>query len=167
MSLIVQDPAIPTATANSYVSLIDARARALFLGVALPTDDDKATSALFEGVQYVDAKCYQGKTVIDFQGTAMPRTGVCIDGAEYPSDQIPQAFIDSQIYAGAASGASKGGLWGNAKSGDNVKSKKVSSLEVEYFEGGKRGGAVTVGRADSLLYKYTCQSTNSNFFWVT
>lgn len=167
MSLIVQDPLNPTADANSYISLVDARTRAFFLGVELPADDDKATSALFEGAQYVDAKCYQGKTVIDFQGTAMPRTGVEIGGVEYPSDQIPQDFPDAQIYAAVA--ASAGGLWGSESTGNNVKREKVSSLEVEYFEGGKRAGAVSVGRADSLLYKYTCNANGGgyNYFLVT
>ena len=164
MSLIVQDPLAPTTTANSYVSLSDARTRALFLGVQLPTDDDKATSALFEGAQYVDAKCYQGKAVIDFQGTAMPRTGVMIGGAEYPSDQIPQDFIDAQIYSAVAAGV--GGLWSSEKSGQNIKREKVASLEVEYTDSGKQSGAVSVGRADSLLYKYTCSAGGHNFFMV-
>lgn len=165
MSLIVQDPTNPTTTANSYVSLADARTRALFLGVELPTDDTKATSAIFEAAQYVDSKCYQGKTVIDFQSTAMPRTGICIGGAEYPSNQIPQDFIDSQIYASVA--AASGGLWKSEATGQNIKREKVSSLEVEYTEAGKKSGAIAVGRADSLLHKYTCQATASNFFWVT
>ena len=164
MSLIVQDPLAPTTTANSYVSLADARTRALFLGVELPTDDDKANSALFEGGQYVDAKCYQGETVIPFQGTASPRTGVIIGGHEYPSDQIPQDFQDAQIYAAVTAGV--GGLWSSEKAGQNIKKEKVASLEVEYTDSGKKSGVVSVGRADSLLYKYTCSAGGHNFFMV-
>ena len=73
MSIIVQDPLAPTTTANSYISLADARLRAPFLNVELPADDDKADAALFQGKQYVDCKPFNGLTVIPFQGTSFPR----------------------------------------------------------------------------------------------
>ena len=152
--LIVQDPTNPTTEANSYVSLADARTRALFLGVTLPTDDDKATAGLFQGAQYVDSKCYNGTPVIEFQGTAMPRNDLYIGGALYPSDQIPQDFIDAQILAAAEAG--EGSLWSSESVGSNVKAESVGSLSVEYFAGGQGSGFIKVGRADSILSKYAC-----------
>lgn len=164
MSIIVQDPSAPTTTANSYISVADSIARAVFLGVTIPDDNAKAEAALYQGKQYVDSKCFNGVTVIDFQGTQFPRSGLMIGSATYPSDQIPQDIIDAQILAAASVGDSS--LWGSGETGTNIKSEGVSSLKVEYFEGGSKSGSVTVGRADSILYKYTCNSSASTFFMV-
>lgn len=163
--LNVVDPTNPTEQDNSYISLADARTRAIFLNVELPADDTKAEAALYQGKQYVDDRCFNGAVVLQLQGCAFPRKEMWFNGAEYPSDKIPSDVIDAQIIAAAAAG--DGSLWTSQSSGSGVKRKKVSELEIEYFEGATSAGKVKVSRADDILDKFECGfSTNANYFWV-
>lgn len=154
--MIVQDPSNPNADADSMVSLVDARDRALALGVTLPTNDTELEVALVQGNVYLNSLCYYGDPVVPFQITAFPRKGVAIGKNEYPSDQIPQQAIDAQIVAAAY--AASGEIYTVVDNDKRVKRKKIDVIETEYFgsESGSQSGKKVITRANELLAMFTC-----------
>lgn len=161
--MIVQDPLNPTADADSMVSVADARARAVNLGVTLPTDDAELEVALVKGNVYLNSLCYYGEVVVPYQGTSWPRTGVAIGNNEYPSDQIPQQAIDAQIVAAAY--AASGDIYTVIDNDKRVKRKKIDVIETEYFgiESGSQSGKKVITRANELLSMFTCPA-NGNYW---
>lgn len=163
--MIVQDPTNPTADADSMVSVADARARAVNLGVELPTDDTELEVALVKGNVYLASLCYYGEVVAPFQQCPFPRTGVAIGNNEYPSDQIPQQAIDAQIVSAAY--AASGDIYAVVDNDKRVKRKKIDVIETEYFgiESGSQSGKKVITRANELLAMFTCPA-GANDFWA-
>lgn len=162
--MIVQDPLNPTADADSMVSVADARARAINLGVTLPTGDTELEVALVKGNVYLNSLCYYGEVVVPFQQTSWPRTGVAIGSNEYPSDQIPQQAIDAQIVSAAY--AASGDIYTVVDNDKRVKRKKIDVIETEYFgiESGSQSGKKVITRANELLAMFTCPSGGN--YWA-
>ncbi|AGN34370.1 head-tail adaptor Ad1 [Vibrio phage pYD38-B] len=162
--MIVQDQLNPTADADSMVSVADARARAVNLGVTLPTDDTELEVALVKGNVYLNSLCYYGEPVVPFQQTVFPRTGVAIGANEYPSDQIPQQAIDAQIVAAAY--AASGEIYTVVDNDKRVKRKKIDVIETEYFgsETGSQSGKKVITRANELLAMFTCPADGN--YWA-
>lgn len=161
--MIVQDPLNPTADADSMVSITDARLRAVNLGVTLPADDTELEVALVKGNVYLNSLCYLGETVVPFQGTSWPRTGVKIGTNEYPDNQIPQQAIDAQIIA--AEYSASGDIYTVVDGDKRVKRKKIDVIETEYFgiESGSQSGKKVITRANELLAMFTCPA-NGNYW---
>ena len=162
--MIVQDPLNPTADADSMVSLVDARYRALALGVTLPTDDTECEVALVKGNVYLNSLCFYGEPVVPFQQTSFPREGVAINSNEYPSDQIPQQAIDAQIVSAAYSAT--GDIYTVVDNDKRVKRKKIDVIDTEYFgaESGSSSGKKVITRANELLAMFTCPAGGS--YWA-
>lgn len=162
--MIVQDPLNPTADADSMVSVADARARAVNLGVTLPTDDTELEVALVKGNVYLNSLCYYGEVVVPYQGTSWPRTGVEIGANEYPSGQIPQQAIDAQIVSAAY--AASGEIYTVVDNDKRVKRKKIDVIETEYFgiESGSQSGKKVITRANELLAMFTCPVSGN--YWA-
>ena len=162
--MIIQDPLNPTADADSMVSVADARARAVNLGVTLPTDDTELEVALVKGNVYLNSLCYYGEPVVAFQGTSWPRTGVAIGSNEYPSDQIPQQAIDAQIVAAAY--AASGDIYTVVDNDQRIKREKIDVIETEYFgiESGSQSGKKVITRANELLSMFTCPAGGN--YWA-
>lgn len=162
--MIIQDPLNPTADADSMVSVADARARAVNLGVTLPTDDTELEVALVKGNMYLNSLCYYGEPVVPFQITSWPRNGVAIGSNEYPSDQIPQQVIDAQIVSAAYSAT--GDIYTVVDNDKRVKRKKIDVIDTEYFgiESGSSSGKKVITRANELLAMFTCPAGGS--YWA-
>ena len=161
--MVVQDPLSPTADADSMVSVADARARAINLGVTLPTDNTELEIALMQGNVYLNSLCYYGEVAVPFQQTVFPRKGVAIGTNEYPSDQIPQQAIDAQIVSAAY--AASGEIYTVVDNDKRVKRKKIDVIETEYFgiESGSQSGKKVITRANELLAMFTCP-TGGNYW---
>lgn len=164
--MIVQNPLNPTAEADSMVSVADARARAVALGVTLPTDDTALEVALVQGNVYLNSLCYYGSVVVPFQMTSWPRNGVVIGGNEYPSDQIPQQAIDAQIVSAAY--AASGEIYTVVDNDKRIKRKKIDVIETEYFgsETGSSNGKKVITRANELLAMFTCSGGEFNWAYL-
>ncbi|AUR99401.1 head completion adaptor [Vibrio phage 1.265.O._10N.286.52.F6] len=158
--MIVQDPLNPTADADSMVSLVDARDRALALGVTLPTDDTECEVALVKGNVYLNNLCFYGEPVVPFQMTPFPRDGIAINNNEYPDDQIPQQAIDAQIVSAAYSAT--GDIYTVVDNDKRVSSEKVDVLQVTYAvsESGSYSGKKKITRAEELLSMFLCSGYN-------
>lgn len=160
MALIVQDPLAPTEAANSYLSLVDWQARATELGLSAPTEDKILT-----GMLYVDTANFIGETVVAFQGTAWPRTGVNIFHAgelvEYETDKVPQQVIDAVLYV-----AAEDNVYSTTQGGQRVKVDEIDVIKTEYFDDGVNAVSFKrVAKADSLLSRFVASSRPSQWLW--
>lgn len=160
----VIEPSNPNATADSMVSVEDAKLRAVALGVTLPSDELECEAALVQGNVYINSLCYYGEPVVPFQITPFPRAGVAIGSKEYPSDQIPQQAIDAQIVAAAY--AASGDIYTVVDNDKRVKRKKIDIIDTEYFgvESGAQSGKKVITRANELLAMFTCPSGGN--YWA-
>lgn len=152
-TLVVEDGTIVTG-ANSFVSLVDARARADQLGITLPIDDDDAIVSLIRGAAYVCSFENQmsGDRVSPIeQYLCYPRDDAYFNcDTEIDSDYIPRQLIDAEIIA-ASIIAEKGDPFGGADDGKSVASKKVDVLDISYFDNGKTGRDYTINEVLVIL----------------
>lgn len=161
MALIVQDPLTPTEEANSYLSLVDWQSRATELGLSAPTEDKILT-----GMLYVDTANFIGETVVAFQGTAWPRTGVNIFHAgelvEYETDKVPQQVIDAVLYV-----AAEDNVYSTTQGGKRVLRKKIDVIETEYADDGINAVSFKrVSKADALLSRFVVSSRPSQIVYA-
>ncbi len=96
--LVVEDGTIVNG-ANSYATLVEARAYALARGVTLSAVDAVLDSQMIKAVDYLESKRarYQGSKVDASQALQFPRSGVVIDGLEVAADAIPALLKSAQI----------------------------------------------------------------------
>jgi len=167
MALIPQDATSPVNNANSYLSLVDARALAEQYAITLPTDDTEAETSLINGFAYIEARepdmC--GTRATDTQNTSYPREGVYIRCVLQPSSPFPNELLLSQIIAAESFGQGNN-LWGGADNGRAVSKEKVDVLEVAYFDNGTTGDALTLPRFENTIQPLLCGSTSANQFKV-
>lgn len=134
MALIVEDGG-GVEGANSYVTLVEARAYATDRGLTLPGPDLELTALLIRATDYIESERsgpYQGDpTYTDSYEKTLkwPRTGVIIDGKTYDSDQIPDALKKAQCQL-----AFELQTYDPTQTTDGrvVKREKVDIIEVEY-----------------------------------
>ena len=153
--LIVEDGSI-IAGANSFISLVDARAQALTLGLTLPVDDDEADIALINAGRYVNAQepSLQGKRVSPDQTMCFPRSGVVKYGFEIDDDVIPSDVICAQLEAAAAITAGVDPY--PVDNGKEVKLQEVTgSVKREFFESNVSAKDIEITAALVCLYPVT------------
>lgn len=151
MALVVEDGSI-VESANSYISLADARAYALDRGVVLSAVDADLTAILVKAADYVDSfrAQYMGTKVSGDQTMQWPRTGVSVEGFAIDSTAIPALLQAAQVEAAIAitNGADLRPV-GNAAP---VYMEKVGPLETRYDTRGGRSTLVPrVTAVESLL----------------
>lgn len=155
MALIVETGLI-VAGANSFISLVDARALASTLGLSLSVDDTAAEIELINGGRYVNSQepSLQGSRVSADQLMCFPRVGVYKYGFLIASDTVPQDVICAQVEAAAAIA---GGV--NPYPVDN--GKEVQSQEVvgavkrSYFESNTTASDIEITAALNCLFPVT------------
>ena len=163
MALVVED-GTGKADADSFISLVDARAFAAKYGITLPADDTAAEVALRQGCQYVELqqKCFSGSRLTTTQALSWPRTGATnVYGVEYADGDMPVQLGYSQVYAAAEYAAGK-----DVRASDDglsVASKEVTgAVAVSYFNNGKTGKAITITKSLDALAPLMV-SCNSGF----
>lgn len=134
MSIIVEDGSnVPDA--NSYVSLIDARAILAPLGQNLAVSDITAEQQLLNSMSYVEAfrAMYKGIKTTSSQSLQWPRMGVVIDDDWIDNNVIPQDLINAQVFA--AYEFSTGKVLQPTITGQSVQSEEVvGAVKVSYFD---------------------------------
>ena len=164
MSLVVETGA-GLADADSFISLVDARAFAAKYGITLPTNDAAAEVALRQGCQYVELqnKCFSGSRLTTTQALSWPRTSATnAYGVEYADGYMPAQLGYAQVYAAAEYAA--GTDVRATDDGKSIASEEVSgAVSVSYFNNGKTGGAVVITRAMDALSPLLVVSGNNGF----
>lgn len=163
MPLIVETGAI-VPNADSYISLVDARALAANYGLELPADDTDAEVALRNGATYVGLSETQmcGRRVSAEQSLAYPRTGVTLNGFPVANNVIPKQVILAQVIAAVTYGT---GTEVRANSdGRSVQTERVEgTVTVTYFNNGNSGATTAITAADDALRPLLCGSLNNGF----
>lgn len=149
--------------ADSYQSLVDARALAAKYGLTLPTDDPAAEIALRQGAAYIDMQesCFGGVRVNLAQGLAWPRKGAYTSyGMEIPYDSIPAQLLMAQVAAAAEYGA--GTDVRATDDGKAIASEEVTgAVAVSYFNNGSTGSSVVITKAMDALKPLMTACSNS------
>lgn len=131
--LIIEDGSI-VASANSYVTLEEARARALTRGVTLSVDDTVLESQLLIAMDYLESfrNSYKGTKVSSTQALQWPRYNVKIDGFLIEATVIPNELKYAQIQL-AIEQANGVELLPNSTEAF-IKREKVGPIETHYSE---------------------------------
>lgn len=136
ITIIVEDGSI-VAGANSFVSLIDARAKVEALGLTLDADDDKANAQLTQSY-YQLKRSYQnrlqGRIVNQSQTGIFPRNDVVANGFYVPSNEIPDDVINAQL--AYADSINKGSSMNDTASSQEVKSESLDGVGSKTYKDG-------------------------------
>ncbi|MGL6147747.1 MAG: DnaT-like ssDNA-binding protein [Plesiomonas sp.] len=153
------------ANADSYITLIDARALAEKYGLTLPDDDTAAEVALRNGAAYVDMQeaRFSGERATWTQALAWPRTNASTAyGSDIQSDSIPPQVLKSQVCAAAEYGS--GTDVRATDDGKAIASEEVTgAVAVSYFNNGKTGTTVTITKAIDALKPLMTSCKNTGF----
>lgn len=149
MTLIIEDGTLVT-DANSYITEIEANAILAAFGfpALIPLN---AEAQLMQAAQYLESfrPRYKGTTEINQQSLAWPRTGVVIDGFDFPFDEIPIQLKRAQAIASGYVAAGKN-LYANS-CGQEVIQKTVDVISVTYAESGIADAQPSFGLIDAQL----------------
>ena len=164
MALVVET-GVGLADADSFISLVDARAFAAKYGITLPTNDTAAEVALRQGCQYVELqqKCFSGSRMTTTQALSWPRTcATNAYGVECADGEIPAQLGYAQVYAAAEYAA--GTDVRATDDGKSIASEQVTgAVAVSYFDNSKTGGAVVITRAMDALSPLLVVCGNNSF----
>lgn len=168
MALIVEDGSI-VPDADSYITLVDAKALAEKFGWSLPDDDAEAESALRNGASYIDLQesSLCGTRVSAEQSLSYPRKGVIINGFPVAEDSIPKQVIKAQVAAAVEYG--KGSDVRASSDGRITTMERVEgAVTVQYADNGVTGATITITAAMDALRPLICVGGNNGFqFRVT
>ena len=147
MALVIED-GTGVIGAESYISAVDAQARAELYQWEFPTEIEEAEQVLRRGAMYLEQyrNRYQSVKLTSGQGLQFPRDVVYIDSVLQDSETIPQLLIDAQIRAASVS-FEGGNLF---PTGLNATSKSVGDVSLSYG-GGKADNSAWMGDVMNLL----------------
>lgn len=166
MALIVEDGSIVPG-ADSYISLVDAKALAAKYGLSLPDDDAQAEAALRNGAVYIGLQepMMCGSRVSASQSLAYPRRGVTLYGFPVLPTAIPDQIKLAQVIAGVEYG--KGTDVRASSDGRATSLERVEgAVTVEYFNNGETGNTTTITAAIDALRPLLCGLNNGFQFNV-
>ena len=164
MALVVES-GVGLADADSFISLVDARAFAAKYGITLPVDDAAVEVALRQGCQYVELQQngFSGSRLTTTQALSWPRTGATnVYSFDYADGYMPKQLGFAQVYAAAEYAA--GTDVRATDDGKAIASEEVTgAVAVSYFNNGKTGGAVVITRAMDALSPLLVVPGNNGF----
>ena len=162
MALVIED-GTGVANADSYQTLVDARASAALLGLVLPADDTEAEVALRNGYRYVNGyeASFSGYRTTTVQTGSWPRTDAyyCYgrNQVDIATDAIPADIITAQMMAGVEYG--KGTDVMPVDNGLSVASNEVvGAVKQAYFDNGKTGAEIVITQAVDAMRSLFCNS---------
>lgn len=162
MALIVED-GTGLVNADSYQTLVAARASAALLGLILPLDDDEADIALRNGFQYVNSfeGSFSGERFTATQSGSWPRDNAyrCYGRNQIAiaDDDLPTDIVTAQMMAAVEYG--KGTSISPVDNGLSVASKEVvGAVKQSFFNNGKTGKGVTITQAVEAMGPLLCNN---------
>ena len=147
---IIVETGTGSATAESYVSVAEARAYAGLYGYTLPVADADVEMLLRKAMRYIEPKSFQGYKISRSQALQWPRSGVVVDGYGLDPSVIPVLLKSAQIEAAVIAQTTP--LLANNTSGVSIKRQKVDVIETEWMDGSLAAQPVLT-TVDTLLEK--------------
>jgi NAD(P)-dependent dehydrogenase (short-subunit alcohol dehydrogenase family) len=160
MALVVEDGSQVTG-ANSYISLVNARAFATSRGKTLSVVDATAEAALIKAMDVIESyrARFQGTKVSKDQALQWPRTGVEVDGFPLDDDEIPVCLPQAQ--AALAIEAQTTELFSNSDGRQIVRERVEGAVDIQYSESGSKSPQPSFGLAEALLAPLFAGSSGS------
>ena len=168
MPLTVQIPTAPIDNANSYLSLVDARALADQYAYDLPVNDVEAEKALIKAFRYIESfePSMCGTRTTTTQNSAYPRKGLTIRCESFPDDAFPVELLIAQVVAADYQGKGTD-ISGGVNDGKSIASEQAGKVSISYFDNGKTGAQVSIPEFDSTIKPLLCKASNGLNFTVT
>ena len=142
------------ANANSFVTIVEARAYAVERGVTLSATDDDVAVQIIKAKDYLEsfANRYQGEIANESQALQWPRIDVYINGSKtaFPSNAIPKQLKSAQSALVVAINEGVD-IMPNYSAADFVTEETVGPITTKYADPTKVGIAPTLTAVDSLL----------------
>lgn len=167
IAIIVEDGS-NVSSANSYVSVADARTYAANRGIELPSDNDALAAMLIQGMDYIESMAceFQGHPTYETQELAWPRKCVSINCQELAEDAIPKQLIGAQVQVAIAINAGVS-IFPTIEISplNNVTEETVGPITTKYADPSKFLGAdlsPQLSAVDAMLKPLieTCQQTS-------
>ena len=155
MALIVEDGTV-VPNADSFLSLIDARALAINYGIALPVDDLEAQVTLRNSylLLLTEERNLQGSRVSEDQTGIFPRKDVKKNCFDVAVDVIPTDVKMAQLYA--ADAINSGATTNNIDDGQRLKSFNVDGVYSETYQDGSNASTnASIQGVDNQLFPFT------------
>ena len=155
MSLTVEDGTV-VPSADSFLSLVDARALAINYGINLPVDDLEAEVTLRNGylLLLTEERNLQGSRVSAEQTGIFPRKDVLQNCFDVASDVIPADIKMAQLYA--ADAINSGATTNNVDDGQSLKSYSIDGVISEtYQDGSSESTNASIQGVDNQLFPFT------------
>jgi len=154
--LIIEDGTV-VAGADSFQTLVDARALAANIGLSLPVDDTEAEVVLRQGYLNLlqQERTLQGLRISAVQTGIYPRSGVLSNCFAVASDTVPNDVITAQLYASDAINA--GAETNNIKTGEKLAGFNVGSgaYSETYQQGTSQSVNPSIQGVTNSLYPLT------------
>jgi hypothetical protein len=156
IELVVEDGSgLPNA--NTLGTVAGLRAYAAERGASLPPTsaggDEACKVLLIKAMDRMEAERanYQGERVSQTQALSLPRVGMCVDGWEVPSNEIPRTAVYCQ-YAFAIEAQTTDLMPTQpANQSGPVTNKTVGPLSISYANPGSVRRTPAVAKAEALL----------------
>lgn len=165
MALTVETGAI-VAGANSYVSLIDARAYASARGVTLSGVDATLEPMVIQAMDFIESHSAQfvGERVQRDQPLSWPRAGAVVERWEWASTEIPRQLINATLAAVVEVAAGTDPFNPGIAVLPVIKERVEGAVEVAYAS--PRGGDFKLAKERNALVQLRTLLRNSGMFAV-
>lgn len=160
MPLIVEDGTV-VPNADSFLSLVDARALAAKYGINLPTDDTEAEVNLRVGYNLLlnYEPSLTGSRVSAVQTGIYPREGGYLNCFELTNNTIPEQAKLAQLYGAGA--VTSGYDINNIDTGEKLTSFELVGVIKETYADGSASSSGTISGIESSLNGLTSSYTTS------
>lgn len=150
---IVAEDGTGLATAQTYATVQRLKDYAKARGITLPSGNTDLETMLAAGWDAMLGLDYQGERLTRDQAGDFPRTGVCIDGFDYDSDELPPLLLDAQCVLAIESRTTKLQPTIAADAAGPVIEKTVDVITTKYAPSGRGNTKPIITKAQDLLRK--------------
>jgi hypothetical protein len=147
MALIVED-GTGVSSANSYITVAEAREFADLRNLLLPTSDAELEVLIIKAFDYLEAFDYIGAEANPPQDASFPRKNLYIQGVLFSDSQIPYKLKQAQCQLSYEAQSVELQPTGD---GREVLKEKVDVVEVEYAEKGISVARPTFTKVNGFL----------------
>jgi len=147
MDLIIED-GTGVASANSYITVQEAKDYAALRNLTLPTVDADIEPLIIKAFDYLEGFSYKGEPTSPPQDAEFPRDGLYIQGVLFDKNSIPPKLKKAQsqlTYEATQTDLLPTG------DGREVIKEKVDVIEVQYAEKGTSVSKPSFSSVESLL----------------
>jgi len=152
MALVIED-GTARPDSQSYSSVVFFREYCALRGIEVPDDEGECEILLTKAMDRMEAERdnYQGERVSRTQALSMPRVGMCVDGWDIPSNEIPRNALYAQCAFAAEARTIDLQPTTKANAPGPITSQTVGPITTVYANPGSVNRTPAVAKAEVLL----------------